>query len=120
METAGLNAAPANNYSGIGWCDSCSSGNQFPTPRDGVRAQVQLLVNYADAGATAASLHHPVSQYLYSGDPATAARKFDSFFAKGWAPTWEDMGHGNWATAPNYSQAVIGVYNRMLSYAGHN
>jgi peptidoglycan hydrolase CwlO-like protein len=120
VETAGLNAAPANNYSGIGWCDSCSSGNQFPTPRDGVRAQVQLLVNYADAGSRAANLHHPVSQYLYSGDPATAARKFDSFFAKGWAPTWEDMGHGNWATAPNYSEAVIGVYNRMLSYAGHS
>jgi peptidoglycan hydrolase CwlO-like protein len=118
VETAGLNAAPANNYSGIGWCDSCSSGNQFPSPREGVRAQIQLLVNYADAGARAANLHHPVSPYLYSGDPATAARKFDSFFAKGWAPTWEDMGNGNWATATNYSEAVIGVYNRMLGYIG--
>ena len=118
VETAGLNAAPANNYSGIGWCDSCSAGNQFPTPRDGVRAQIQLLVNYADAGSRAANLHHPVSQYLYSGDPATQARKFDSFYAKGWAPTWEDMGNGNWATAKNYAEAVIGVYNRMLGYIG--
>jgi peptidoglycan hydrolase CwlO-like protein len=119
VETAGLNAAPANNYSGIGWCDTCSTGNRFPTPREGVRAQIQLLVNYADAGARAANLHHPVSPYLYSGDPATAARKFDSFFAKGWAPTWEDMGNGNWATATHYSSAVIGVYNRMLAYAGN-
>jgi peptidoglycan hydrolase CwlO-like protein len=118
VETAGLNAAPANNYSGIGWCDSCSTGNRFPTPREGVRAQIQLLVNYADAGSRAANLHHPVSQYLYSGDPATQARKFDTFFAKGWAPTWEDMGNGNWATATHYSSAVIGVYNRMLSYIG--
>jgi peptidoglycan hydrolase CwlO-like protein len=118
VETAGLNAAPANNYSGIGWCDTCSTGNQFPTPRDGVRAQIQLLVNYADAGSRAANLHHPVSEYLYGGDPATRARKFDSFFAKGWAPTWEDMGNGNWATATHYSEAVIGVYNRMLGYIG--
>ena len=118
VETAGFNAAPANNYSGIGWCDSCSTGNRFPTPRDGVRAQIQLLVNYADANARAATLHHPVSQYLYGPDPGAAARRFDNFFARGWAPTWRDMGHGNWATAPNYAEAVIGVYNRMKAFSG--
>jgi peptidoglycan hydrolase CwlO-like protein len=117
VETAGLNAAPANNYSGIGWCDSCSTGNRFPTPREGVRAQIQLLVNYADAGSRAANLHHPVSQYLYGSDPVAAVRKFDTFFAKGWAPTWEDMGRGNWATAKNYAEAVIGVYNRMVAFS---
>jgi peptidoglycan hydrolase CwlO-like protein len=118
VETAGFNAAPANNYSGIGWCDTCSTGNTFPTPREGVRAQIQLLVNYADAEATAASLHYPVSPYLYGSDPAAAARRFDNFFAKGWAPTWRDMGHGNWATAPHYAEAVIGVYRRMTAFAG--
>ena len=51
VETAGFNAAPANNYSGIGWCDSCATGNRFPNPREGVRAQIQLLVNYADGNA---------------------------------------------------------------------
>jgi peptidoglycan hydrolase CwlO-like protein len=117
VETAGFNAAPANNYSGIGWCDSCATGNRFPNPREGVRAQIQLLVNYADANARAANLHHPVSPYLYGSDPVAAARKFDNFFARGWAPTWRDMGHGNWATAPNYAEAVIGVYNRMKAFA---
>jgi peptidoglycan hydrolase CwlO-like protein len=117
VETAGFNAAPANNYSGIGWCDSCSTGNTFPNPREGVRAQIQLLLNYADAGAKAANLHHPVSPYLYGSDPAAAARKFDNFFARGWAPTWSDMGHGNWATAPNYASAVIGVYRRMVTFS---
>ncbi|HXY92984.1 MAG TPA: glucosaminidase domain-containing protein [Acidimicrobiia bacterium] len=116
IETAGFSSAPANNYAGIGWCDSCSDGNHFPTPRDGVRAQIQLLLNYADSDSRAANLHHPVSPYLYGGDPVAAAQKFDSFFAKGWAPTWEDMGHGNWATAPNYAEAVIGVYNRMTRF----
>ena len=117
VETAGFNASPANNYSGIGWCDSCSTGNRFPTPREGVRAQIQLLLNYADGDAKAANLHHPVSQYLYGSDPVAAARKFDNFFARGWAPTWSDMGHGNWATAPNYSTAVIGVYRRMVAFS---
>jgi peptidoglycan hydrolase CwlO-like protein len=115
VETGGFSAAPANNYSGIGWCDSCSTGNKFPNPREGVRAQIQLLVNYADGGARAAGLHHPVSAYLYGSDPVAATQKFDNFYARGWAPTWSDMGHGNWATAPHYAEAVIGVYNRMLN-----
>ena len=92
-------------------------GNQFPTPREGVRAQIQLLVNYADEGSTAAQLHDPVSPYLYGADPVAAARKFDTFYAKGWAPTWSDMGHGNWATDRDYSAKVISVYRRMVAYA---
>jgi peptidoglycan hydrolase CwlO-like protein len=117
IETGGFSSAPANNYSGIGWCDSCSRGNRFPTPRDGVRAQVQLLRNYADPFSTASRLHHPVSPYLYSGDPAVAARQFDTFYAKGWAPTWRDMGHGNWATDPNYSAKVLSVYQSIVTYS---
>jgi flagellum-specific peptidoglycan hydrolase FlgJ len=27
------------------------------------------------------------------------------------------MGHGNWATDPNYASKVIGVYNRMIAMA---
>ena len=89
----------------------------FPTPRDGVRAQIQLLLDYADANAWAANLHHPPSPYWWSPDPATAARYFDTYFAKGWAPTWSDMGHGNWATDPAYSGKVISVYRSMTAFA---
>ena len=32
VETGGFEAAPDNNYAGMGWCDSCSSGTSFPTP----------------------------------------------------------------------------------------
>jgi hypothetical protein len=117
IETGGFSSAPDNNYSGLGWCDTCARGTRFPTPRDGIRAQVQLLLNYADSGSRAAGLHHPPSPYWWSADPARAARQFDTFFAKGWAPTWRDMGHGNWATDPNYSAKVINVYNQMFSYA---
>jgi len=117
IETGGFESAPANNYSGIGWCDTCPVGNRFPDPREGVRAQIQLLVNYADAGSTAAGLTHPVSPYLYGSDPVAAARKFDNFFAKGWASTWREMGNGNWATDPDYSGKVIGIYRKMVAYA---
>ena len=120
LETGGFASAPDNNYSGLGWCDSCARGTKFPTPRDGIRAQVQLLLNYADAGSRAVKLHHPPSPYWWGADPGRAAQQFDTFFAKGWSPTWSEMGHGNWATDPNYSSKVIGIYKQMVTSAqGH-
>jgi peptidoglycan hydrolase CwlO-like protein len=112
VETGGFSAAPDNNYSGLGWCDGCARGIVFPTPRDGVRGQIQLLLNYADSGSRAANLHNPLSPYVWRSSDA-----FDSYFAKGWAPTWSDMGHGNWATDPNYSGKVIGIYRSMVASA---
>jgi hypothetical protein len=117
VETGGFSAAAGDNYSGMGWCDSCVRGTVFPTPRDGIRAQIQLLLNYADASSRAANLHHPPSPYWWDPDPAVAAHDFDTYFAKGWAPTWSDMGHGNWATDPNYASKVIAVYQRMVAFA---
>jgi predicted nucleic acid-binding Zn-ribbon protein len=118
VETGGFASAPGHNYSGLGWCDTCARGTVFPTPRDGIRAQIQLLLNYADAGSRASGLHHPPSPYWWDSDPAVAARDFDTYFAKGWAPTWSDMGHGNWATDPNYAGKVLSVYSSMEAFAG--
>jgi peptidoglycan hydrolase CwlO-like protein len=117
VETGGFAASPDNNFAGLGWCDSCAQGTRFPAPRDGVRAQVQHLKNYADSSSRAAGLAHPPSPYWYSTDPIVAARKFDTFFAKGWAPTWSDMGHGNWATDRAYSGKVLRVYADMVAFA---
>jgi peptidoglycan hydrolase CwlO-like protein len=117
IETGGFASAPGNNYAGMGWCDSCSTGRVFPTPRDGVRAQIQHLRNYADASSRAANLAFPPSPYWYDANPVRAARKFDTFFAKGWAPTWHDMGGGNWATDPNYSGKVLRVYAAMVAFS---
>jgi hypothetical protein len=117
VETGGFEAAPDNNYAGMGWCDSCSSGTDFPTPRDGVRAQIQLLLNYADPNSTASQLHEPLSPYWWGMNPVQAASNFNTFFAKGWAPTWEQMGHGNWATDPNYSGKVLHIYSEMVAFA---
>lgn len=118
-ETGGFRAGGnENNFSGLGACDSCKGQRHFPTALDGVRAQIQHLRNYADRRSRATDLAHPPSPYWYGSDPATAARNFDTFFAKGWAPTWQMMGRGNWATDPNYASRVIGVYNRMIAAKG--
>jgi len=117
VETGGFSASPSYNFAGLGWCDSCSSGSRFPSARDGVRAQIQHLLNYADSSSRSWKLHHPPSPYWYGSDPGRAARNFDTFYAKGWAPTWNDMGHGNWATDPHYSGKVLNVYRDMVAYA---
>ncbi len=109
------------NYAGLGACDSCSSGRRFPTPRLGIRAQVQHLRNYADLTSRAAHLPNPPVRHWYawpSLDPERAVRNFDTFFAKGRAPTWNQMGGGNWATDPGYGTKILSLYNRALVFNG--
>jgi hypothetical protein len=116
VETGAFGSIGPNNFAGLGACDSCSTMTDFPTPRDGIRAQMQHLRNYADATSRADTLGSPPSPFWYGRDPVTAARNFDGFFAKGWAPTWEAMGGGNWATDPGYAGKVLTVYDRMLEF----
>jgi hypothetical protein len=119
IETGGFSAGGSdNNFSGLGACGGCGGQNRFPTALDGVRAQIQHLRNYADRDSRAAGLAHPPSPYWYGPDPGTAARNFDSFSAKGSVPTWQMMGHGNWAANPKYASDVLGTYDRMVASAG--
>ncbi len=123
---AGSMVKPANNnYAGMGACDSCNSGRQFPSAQIGVRAQIQHLRNFADPTSRAANLAHwPVVEWygLRSNgtlDPALAVTNYDHFFAKGNAPTWNQMGGpSKWASATNYGDVVIAVYNKMLVWNG--
>jgi len=120
LETGGFRSAPGNNFAGMGWCDTCATGRVFPTARDGVRAQIQHLRNYGDQLSRASQLAHPASVYWYapsSLSQAVANQNFDTFFAKGWALTWNQMGHGNWATDPNYSDKVMKIYASMVAFA---
>jgi hypothetical protein len=107
-----------NNFSGIGACDSCGNGFQFSSALAGVRAQLQLLRNYADASSNTTTIPDPPVPELWGSNPATATYNFDHYFAKGKAPLWNEMGNGNWATAPNYATVVLGVYNQMLVDSG--
>jgi predicted nucleic acid-binding Zn-ribbon protein len=121
LETGGFKyTAPGNNLAGMGWCDTCETGRVFPTARDGVRAQIQHLKNYGDPLSRASGLAHPASIYWYaptSLSQPVANQNFDTFFAKGWALTWNQMGHGNWATDPNYSDKVVKLYASMVAFA---
>jgi mannosyl-glycoprotein endo-beta-N-acetylglucosaminidase len=120
IETGSFGNALDSNYAGIGACDSCQGEPGFPTPRDGVRGQIQLLRNYADPTSRAANLANPPSPTIYGTDPGAAASSYDTFFAKGKTPTWNVMGNGNWATDPGYSQKVLTIYFQMVSFAARH
>ena len=94
-----------NNFAGIGACDGCTNGYQFPDAVTGVRAQIQLLRNYADRSATAARLTYP-----------PVLPNFDTFGLQGSAPTWNDL-TGRWASATDYGDKILGVYVQILSAA---
>lgn len=117
IETGSFAVAAGDNFSGIGVCDSCTGGNAFDSPRSGVRAQIQLLRNYADPDSRAENLAYPPEPGLYGSDAAKAARLYDTFFLKGEAPLWNLMGNGNWATDPTYAGKVVGLFNSMVSFA---
>lgn len=120
LETGSFGRALDNNFSGIGACDSCTSEIAFSTPRDGVRAQIQLLRSYADPDSRAASLAHPPEPALFGGSPFTAAASYDSFSLKGSTPVWNLMGNGKWATDPDYATKVLELYARMVAYAAQH
>jgi hypothetical protein len=99
-----------NNYAGLGATDGGAQGASFPDANTGVRAQIQHLRAYADSSATRCAvppLHTPCV------DP-----RFDFVSPKGRAPTWNDMGNGNWTTSPNYAANVLNTYSRMRTYWG--
>ncbi len=97
------------NYAGLGACDGCTSGNVYPSPRLGVRAQIQWLRNYADPLAMVSTLHRP---------SMWTVEKYDDFPYKGRSPLWNTMGDGYWATAADYGDRVLGMYQRMLAFNG--
>lgn len=96
-----------NNFSGLGACDSCSRGNIFATPEEGVRAQIQHLWAYADPKADPLKVARPLTD-----------KRFTMVRPYGKAPTWEAMGNGNWATGGGYTEKILGLYASMLRHNG--
>ena len=107
-----------NNFAGIGACSTCGNGYQFSSALMGVRAQVQLLRNYADPTSRAANLPDAPVPELWGLVPTTAIYNFDHFSAKGLAPTWNQMGSGMWASSPSYGATVLQVYNEIRVASG--
>ncbi len=102
--------ATANNFAGIGATDMAPAPIFFPDARTGVRAQIQHLRAYADATAltcTVPPLHNPCV------DP-----RFSLVVPKGKAPTWDQMGNGNWATASHYGSSILALYEEARTFNG--
>lgn len=102
--------ASANNFAGIGATDISPAPAFFPDALTGVRAQIQHLRAYADAGAiscTVPPLHNPCV------DP-----RFQLVVPKGKAQTWNAMGNGNWATAATYGASILSRYEEAKQFNG--
>ena len=97
-----------NNFSGLGAVDGGTGAASFPDARTGVRAQIQHLRAYADPTVTTANLANPLV------DP-----RFQYVLPKGKAPDWEDFGNGTWASASNYADVILGIYDDLLAFAGN-
>lgn len=95
-----------NNFAGIGACDSCRRGFQFPDARTGVRAQMQLLRVYVDPTVTEGSLPDPLLM------PRTLRLGF-----RGDVQSWWDL-TGTWATAHDYGIRVYDLYLKIVAASG--
>ena len=102
--------ASSNNFAGIGATDTNPSPAIFADARTGVRAQIQHLRAYADPTATTCTvppLRNPCV------DP-----RFHLVTPKGKAPTWNQMGSGNWASATTYANSILTLYAEALTFNG--
>ena len=50
--------------------------------------------------------------------PPCVDPRFDKVDPKGKAPTWEQMGYGNWATDEFYALKIVGLYNEIRVFYG--
>ena len=109
LETGGFanpgSAATDNNFAGIGWCDSCPHGFDFPDADTGVRAQLQLLRIYVDPAFPSPAYKDKILL------PGTLTLGF-----RGRVQTWWDL-WGTWATGALYGQRVYDIYERMVEFA---
>ncbi|MCU1369389.1 MAG: Mannosyl-glycoprotein endo-beta-N-acetylglucosaminidase [Ilumatobacteraceae bacterium] len=103
LETGGFantDSVIGNNFSGIGHYDNVPLGFMFPSPRAGVRAQIQLLKGYAVKKPEYAN---PLVDKRLRG-PA------------GCCQTWGDL-TTVWATDPTYGPKVMLIYTSLVEYA---
>ncbi len=100
-----------HNYAGLGAYNGSDRYMCKPTPWQGVRAQVQHLRNYADAGATHSNLGS-----VFEPRPKYDEAAFDNFPLQGSAPSWIDL-NGKWAVpGTTYGQTIVGIFNEMRVY----
>jgi hypothetical protein len=96
----GQDAPAFNNFAGIGACDTCKHGWQFPSAMTGVLSQEELLEVYATPPHLAGTYGRPTSR----------------FGIEGCCLTWMSLA-GTWASSPAYGYDILNIYNEMLAWA---
>ena len=110
---AGFVLARDHNYCGMGAYGGSTRFMRKDFPYQGVRAQIQHLRNYADAGSRSTNLGYPMEPRPY-----LTASSYDSFTYKGKAPLWVDL-NGKWAVpGSTYGQNILRIYNGMRASVG--
>ena len=105
--------ASDHNYAGIGAYSGSDRYMCKPTPRQGVRAQIQHLRNYADPASTPDNLGAPLETR-----PGYDASNFVSFVYHGAAPRWIDL-EGRWAVpGTTYWDTIKSICDSMRASAG--
>lgn len=89
-----------NNFAGLGALDGGDRGLVFPSPRLGIRAQIQHLKYYATTGPLAGTPINPRLAYVKRGSATTA-----------WSLA------GTWASDPDYGNKLMALVARMVAYA---
>jgi hypothetical protein len=102
-----------HNYAGIGAYNGSDRYMCKPTPRRGIRAQIQHLRNYADINSTPYNLGAPLETR-----PKYDASNFTSFVYHGKAPRWIDL-EGRWAVpGTTYWDTIRNICNSMRARFG--
>lgn len=101
--------ATLNNFAGIGSTDRNPMPAVFADARTGVRAQMQHLRAYADASAHACAAP-PLARPCV--DP-----RFHLVLPKGKAPTWNQLGNGNWASDQHYGTRIVMLFQDALRFS---
>ena len=118
-----------NNFAGMGAYDNSDGAYvfRFKSARLGIRAQLQHLRIYSDpsVNSTGTNLGSRIAEDVQNRYPdrwrlIRNSRVGDVYHYWARAQNWEDFGGGMWATDPQYSQKVLGVYARMLDHASRN
>jgi hypothetical protein len=105
LETGNFQYTGKNNFAGIGHCDACPRGYPFPTAREGVRAQMQLLRSYADKNIKTADLP----------GGAMPGINPDRLGVRGCCYSWWGLS-GVWASALHYGGTILMMYEGVITY----
>ena len=98
-----------HNYAGIGAYTGSDRYMCKPTPRRGIRAQIQHLRNYADPASVSTNLGAP-----FESRPKYDANAFNTFVYKGAAPRWIDL-NGKWAVpGSDYGHRILKICGEVI------